>query len=141
MKTPVVITLSTLALGVIANFIWIEDVGIAIQPLSTSAAAWLNAAALYVLLAKRGHFRVEAWLGKRLGKQLIAALAMGATIWLVGGLLGGFFAGSVGERLIGTVALIGAGSLVYFTLAWVTGGMDKEDVLVLLRRKKVDDVQ
>jgi putative peptidoglycan lipid II flippase len=141
MKTPVVITLATLALGVIANFIWIEDVGIAILPLSTSAAAWLNAAALYVLLAKRGHFRVEAWLGKRLGKQLIAALAMGATIWLVGGLLGGFFAGSVGERLIGTVALIGAGSLVYFTLAWITGGMDKEDVLVLLRRKKVDDVQ
>ena len=52
-------------------------------------------------------------------------------------MLGGYFAGSVGERLIGTMALIGAGSLVYFTLAWVIGGMDKEDVLVLLRRKKV----
>ena len=138
MKTPVIITLVTLALGVIANFIWIDDVGIAILPLSTAAAAWLNAAALYLLLARRGHFRVEGWLGKRLGKQLVAALAMGATIWLVGSLLGGYFAGSVGERLIGTVALIGAGSLVYFTLAWVTGGMDKEDILVLLRRKKVE---
>ena len=56
---------------------------------------------------------------------------------VVGRLLAAYFGGSVGERLIGTVALIGAGSLVYFTLAWMTGGMDKEDVLVLLRRKKV----
>ena len=38
-------------------------------------------------------------------------------------------------------ALIGAGSVVYFALAWITGGMDREDVLVLLRRKKVEDGQ
>lgn len=137
MKTPVVLTLVTLALGVAANFIFIEEVGIAILPLTTSAAAWLNALALYALLAARGHFRLERWLAARLVKQLAAALAMGATIWLVGGLLDGFFAGSVGERLLGTIALVGAGSIVYFALAWATGGMDKEDVLVLLRRKKV----
>ena len=64
---------------------------------------------------------------------------MGATIWLVGGLLEGYFAGSVGQRLIGTVALIGAGSVVYFALAWITGGMDRDDLLVLLRRKKVEE--
>jgi putative peptidoglycan lipid II flippase len=138
MKTPVVITLVTLALGVIANFIWIDDVGIAILPLTTSLAAWANALALYFLLAKRGHFRVEGWLAARLAKQLIAAIAMGATIWLVGGLLESYFAGSVGQRLFGTVALIGAGSFVYFALAWITGGMDREDLLVLLRRKKVE---
>jgi putative peptidoglycan lipid II flippase len=138
MKTPVVLTLVTLALGVIANFIWIDDVGIAILPLTTSAAAWLNALALYFLLAKRGHFRIEGWLAARLLKQVAAAAAMGATIWLVGGVLHGHFAGSVGQRLLGTVALIGAGSTVYFALAWITGGMDREDLLVLLRRKKVE---
>jgi len=138
MKTPVVVTLATLALGVIANFIWIDDFGIAVLPLTTSAAAWLNALALYALLAARGHFRIEGWLVSRLARQLAAAAAMGATIWLVGGLLEDSFAGSVGERLLGTLALIGAGSVVYFTLAWVTGGMDKEDLLVLLRRKKVE---
>ena len=137
MKTPVIITLVALALSVIANFLFIEEVGIAILPLTTAAAAWLNALALYVLLAARGHFRVEGWLGIRLAKQLAAALAMGATIWLVGGLLEDYFAGSVGQRLVGTVALIGAGSIVYFALAWTTGGMDKDDLLVLLRRKKV----
>jgi putative peptidoglycan lipid II flippase len=139
MKTPVIVTLVTLALGVIANFVWIDDVGIAILPLTTSAAAWANAIALYVLLAVRGHFRVEGWLAARLAKQLIAALAMGATIWLVGQVLEGYFAGSVGQRLLGTIALIGAGSVVYFALAWITGGMDREDLLVLLRRKKVEE--
>ncbi|HJU76515.1 MAG TPA: murein biosynthesis integral membrane protein MurJ, partial [Sphingomicrobium sp.] len=116
-----------------------DDIGIAILPLTTSVAAWLNALGLYVLLARRRYFRVEGWLALRLAKQLVAALAMGATIWLVGRVLGGYFSGSVGQRMIGTVALIGAGSLVYFALAWITGGMDKEDLLVLLRRKRVED--
>jgi len=138
MKTPVMITLTSLALGVAANFLFIEEVGIAILPMTTSAAAWLNAVALYVLLVMRGHFRVEGWLAARLAKQLAAAAAMGVTIWLVGGLLDGYFAGSVGQRLVGTAALIGAGATVYFALAWVTGGMDKEDLLVLLRRKRVE---
>ena len=137
MKTPVTITLTTLALGVVANFIWIDDVGIAILPITTAGAAWLNVLGLYALLAARGHFRVEGWLAARLAKQLAAALAMGATIWFVGGFLEAYFAGSVGQRLIATMALIGAGSIVYFALAWMTGGMDKEDLLVLLRRKKV----
>jgi putative peptidoglycan lipid II flippase len=138
MKTPVIIALVTLALSVIANFIWIEDVGIAILPLTTALAAWANALALLFLLASRGHFRVEGWLAVRLAKQLAAALAMGATIWLVGGLLEDYFAGSISQRLVGTMALIGAGSAVYFALAWVTGGMDRDDLLVLLRRKKVE---
>ena len=137
MKTPVTITLTTLALGVVANFLWIDEVGIAILPITTAGAAWLNVLGLYALLAARGHFRVEGWLAARLAKQLAAALAMGATIWFVGGFLEAYFAGSVGQRLIATMALIGAGSIVYFALAWMTGGMDKDDLLVLLRRKKV----
>jgi putative peptidoglycan lipid II flippase len=96
---------------------------------------------LYFLLARRGEFKIEGWLAARLVKQLIAAAAMGATIWLVGSMLEGYFAGSVAKRLIGTAALIGTGSIVYFALAWITGGMDKEDILVLLRRKKVEGEQ
>ena len=65
-----------------------------------------------------------------------ALAAERATIWLVGHLLAEYFAGSVGQRLIGTMALIGAGSLIYFTLAWVIGAMNKDDIMVLLRRKK-----
>ena len=48
--------------------------------------------------------------------------------------LADWFSGSISQRLLGTVALIGAGSIVYFALAWFTGGMDKDDLLILLRR-------
>ncbi len=139
MKTPVYITLATLALSVVANFALIDRYGIVVLPFTTAAAAWANAIVLYVLLARRGQFRIEGVLASRLVKQLIAAVAMGATIWLVGGLLQDFFAGSIGKRLIGTIALIGTGAVVYFVLAWVTGGMDKDDILVLLRKKKVSE--
>jgi putative peptidoglycan lipid II flippase len=61
---------------------------------------------------------------------------MAAAIWAVGEALSGWFAGSTGRRLLGVGALVGAGSLVYFTVAWVIGAMNREDILILLRKKK-----
>jgi putative peptidoglycan lipid II flippase len=39
-------------------------------------------------------------------------------------------------RLIMVVAIVPVGVLVYFGLGWVIGAIDKDDVMVLLRRKK-----
>jgi putative peptidoglycan lipid II flippase len=38
--------------------------------------------------------------------------------------------------LLGVAALVAAGSVVYFAVAWVIGAMNKDDILILLRRKK-----
>ncbi|HKR24885.1 MAG TPA: murein biosynthesis integral membrane protein MurJ, partial [Allosphingosinicella sp.] len=137
MKTPVWIAFVMLGLGIAANFALIPILGIAALAATTAASAWLNALALYVVLHRRGHFRMERWLWVRLAKQLFAAAVMAAILWLVQGQLEGFFDGSAGRRILAVGALVSAGALVYFTLAWTTGGMDKEDVLVLLKRKKV----
>jgi putative peptidoglycan lipid II flippase len=48
----------------------------------------------------------------------------------------GFFAGSTGRRIIAVGALVGVGAAVYFGLAWITGGMDKDDIRALVSRKK-----
>ena len=53
------------------------------------------------------------------------------------GPLASLFLGSAGERLIGVGALVGAGIVTYFALAWVIGGMNKDDLTELVRRKKV----
>lgn len=137
MKTPVIIAAVALALGVGANFALIPVIGIAALALTTSASAWINAIVLYVLLRARGHFRIEGWLWGRIARQLLAAAAMAAALWLVREQLDGFFAGSAGRRLIGVVALVSAGGLVYFAVAWTIGAMNRDDVLILLRRKKV----
>jgi hypothetical protein len=49
----------------------------------------------------------------------------------------GLFDGSAGQRLVAIAAVVAAGSAVYFVIAWFSGAMDREDLLILLRRKKV----
>jgi putative peptidoglycan lipid II flippase len=60
---------------------------------------------------------------------------MAATLWAVGAALPGFFSGGVGHRLIGVGALVGSGLAVYFPMVWLIGGMDKDDINALLRRR------
>jgi putative peptidoglycan lipid II flippase len=138
MKTPVGIAVGTLMGSVLLNFILVPRLGIVALPLSTAIGAWVNALLLAGLLATRGHFRVPGWLASRLVRQLLAGAAMGAALWAVQGALAGRFAGSTGERILGLGALVGTGGLIYFAVAWVIGGINREDILILLRKKKVD---
>nr|MBA3729960.1 polysaccharide biosynthesis C-terminal domain-containing protein [Sphingomonas sp.] len=135
MKTPVIVAFVALVLGVGANFALIPAIGIAALPATTAASAWLNALTLYAILARRGHFHFEGWLVSRLVRQLVAAAAMAGALYGVQLLLAGRFAGSAGERLLGVAALVGVGGAVYFTVAWVIGAMNRDDVRILLRRK------
>jgi putative peptidoglycan lipid II flippase len=51
-------------------------------------------------------------------------------------LLGGWFTGGVARRMVGVGAIVGTGLAVYFPAAWLLGGMDKEALKALVRRKK-----
>jgi putative peptidoglycan lipid II flippase len=93
---------------------------------------------LYVILSRRGHFRIELWLWGRIARQFIAGAAMAAALYGVLHLLGGFFSGSAGHRLIAVGLVIGVGLAIYFPLAWMIGGMDREDVLILFRKKQAE---
>jgi len=137
MKTPVVVALVALSIGIGLNFALIPVIGITALATTTALSAWLNALVLYVILVRRGHFRFEPWLASRLIRQLVAAAAMAAALYGVRELLEGFFAGSAGNRLIGVTALVSVGGLVYFAVAWSIGAMDRDDILILLKRKKV----
>ena len=136
-KTPVKIAVGTLLGSVLLNFILLPSLGIIALPLSTAIGAWANALLLAALLHRRGHFRVPGWLASRLLRQIIAGAAMGAALWFVQGALADRFAGSTVDKVLGLVALVGTGGLVYFAIAWVIGGMNRDDILILLRKKKV----
>jgi putative peptidoglycan lipid II flippase len=136
--TPVKTAVVVLVVNIILNFllIWVFDFGIGGLAAAVALSSWLNCAILYVLLHRRGHFRVEKWLMSRLVRQLAAGLAMVLVLVLIRHALTGWFQGSVGERLVGTVALVGGGMAVYFPLVWVLGGTDKEELRTLLRRRR-----
>jgi putative peptidoglycan lipid II flippase len=91
---------------------------------------------LYVTLRRRGHFSISAHVASRVGRQLVAGLAMGATLYGVNLLLGPLFDGSTIERMAALTVLVGSGGLVYFGLGWMIGAIDRDDVLILLKRKK-----
>jgi putative peptidoglycan lipid II flippase len=136
-RTPVIVAVGTLLGGVALNFVLVPRLGIVALPLSTAIGAWANALILAVLLHARGHFQIPGWLASRVARQLIAGAAMGAALWTLEGALADRFAGSTVDQVLGLGVLVSVGGLLYFAVAWTIGAMNREDVLILLRRKKV----
>ena len=136
--TPVKVALVVLAVNIFLNFVLIWGLGYGIGGLAAAVAisSWLNCTILYVLLHRRGHFRIEKWLASRLFRQLVAAAAMAAVLIAVRTALAGWFLGSAGHRLAAVVAIVGAGLVVYFPLVWVLGGTDREELKALLKRRR-----
>ena len=134
-RTPVMIAMAILVAGIVANFILIPVLGIYSLALVTSASAWLNFALLFGFLFARGHFRLPGWLVGRLLRQLVAALAMAAALYFLREALGDRFFGSVGERFLGLAALVGTGAAVYFSVAWLIGGIDRQAIRDLRTRR------
>ncbi len=135
-RTPVVIGIAALVIGVLSNFILVPRLGLVALPLGTAASAWLNCLALYVLLHRRGHYRLTGAVAFRVTRQLVAGLAMGVTLWLLNHELAAFMAQSKIFLVIGLAITGGAGVLVYFGLGWVIGALDKDDIATLIKRKK-----
>ena len=134
--TPVKTAGIVLAANVALNFLLIPPFGIAGLAAAIAICSWLNCVMLYVILHRRGHFRIERWLGLRIARQLFAGLVMAAALFAIRHALSGWFAGSVGHRMAGVVAIVGGGLAVYFPLVWLIGGMGKEDIQALLRRRR-----
>ncbi len=138
-KTPVRIAMSVLGLGVVANFALIPVMGIYALATVTSASAWINFFLLFGILYHRGHFRMPGWLVSRVARQLIAAFAMSGALYAVKIVIGDMYFGNTIEKIISLGALVGTGGIVYFAVAWVIGGIDRDAIMILLRKKKVTD--
>ena len=134
--TPVKTAAFVLLAHVVLNFVLIPPFGIGGLAAAIAIASWLNCLILYVILHRRGHFRVEGWLASRVARQLVAAATMVAALLVIRHVMGDWFTGSVGHRMAGVVAIVGAGMAVYFPLVWMLGGLDKDAVKALLRRKR-----
>jgi putative peptidoglycan lipid II flippase len=138
-KTPLRIALWVLAANVAMNFALVPFYGLYGLALALMLTAWLNCALLYITLNRRGHFSLSPEILRRVSRQILAGLAMGTTLYAVNLGLGPMFDGSALDRMIALSLLVGSGGLVYFGLGWMIGAMDRESILILLRRKKPAD--
>ena len=138
-KTPLRIALWVLAANIAMNFALVPFYGLYGLAIALMLTAWLNCALLYITLNRRGHFSLSPEVLRRVSRQILAGLAMGATLYGVNLGLGPMFDGSALDRMIALSILVGSGGLVYFGLGWMIGAMDRESILILLRRKKPAD--
>jgi putative peptidoglycan lipid II flippase len=135
-KTPVYIAMGILLLSIPANFLLIPIMGITALATVTSIGSWANFTLLFVILYARGQFRMPAWLVGRVARQLIAALAMGAALWFLQARLSTGFFGTERGEFVALALLCGVGGLVYFGVAFLIGGVDREALLALRRRPR-----
>ncbi|MFM7028513.1 MAG: murein biosynthesis integral membrane protein MurJ [Chakrabartia sp.] len=138
-KTPLKIAMWVLAANIALNFALVplfELHGLAAALMLT---AWLNCAMLYATLHKRGHLTISKAVAGRVARQVVAALAMAATLYGVNLAIGPMFNGGTLARMIALSVLIGAGGIVYFGLGWLIGAFDREALIGLIRRRKASD--
>jgi putative peptidoglycan lipid II flippase len=61
---------------------------------------------------------------------------MGAAIFILAPLGTAYYGAGGLARVLSILALVGAGAMVYFGLAWVTGAIDKSKIALLTSRQK-----
>lgn len=142
--TPVKISAVAMVVNVILNLILMRSLGHVGIALATAVSAWLNAALLGGVLARRGHLIADARLIKRVPRILLASAAMGLAVWVslfvlttvFGPVFGlpGQAAGPEIARSLGIGSLIAIGVLVYGGVLLATGGAAISDLKALRRR-------
>jgi putative peptidoglycan lipid II flippase len=134
-RTPMRIAILAIGLNLIGNLtlIWpLQHVGIA---LATAISAWANAGMLYVTLKRRGSFFVDEGLARVAPRMLAAALAMGATLWVLNGLVMPHVTGSLLQRVGALAVLVGSGAVVYFGAGFLLKAYSPAQLLQSFRRE------
>jgi putative peptidoglycan lipid II flippase len=133
-KTPVkiavvcVVANTALALALMRP---LAHVGIA---LATAASAWLNVAALAVILHRRGYLAPDAPLIRRSPRMLLASVVMAGALWTVLPGLQPWLSGALAYRAAALALLVGLGLAVFGAAAILAGAADRAEMRRLFRR-------
>lgn len=133
--TPVKIAAVAMVLNIMLNLILMRvmaHVGIA---LASAISAWVNAAALGVVLARRGHLVFDDRLRRRLPRILAATAVMAALLLAAEAALAAPLAGPLWQRVAALGALVAGGMVVYAAAAQLLGASSAAELKRLLKRR------
>jgi putative peptidoglycan lipid II flippase len=133
--TPVRYAMISMGVNLALNLALIVPLAHMGPPLATAIASTVNVAMLYITLTRRGHFTPDARLRHRAPRLALAALAMGAVLWLGEGRLMPYTHGSWLVRFLALATLVGSGALVYGLATIVLGAFTRDDIALLKRRR------
>ena len=132
-STPVRIAAAGMAVNIVLNLILMKvwgHVGIA---LASSVAAWVNAAALAVVLKRRGQLTIDSRLAQRGPKIVLASAGMAACLFAGERLVAPPCAGPCAANVPALVVLIFGGMVVFGGLAYILGAARWSDLKGLRR--------
>src|SRR5215471_15606879 len=133
--TPVKVAIAAMMANLCLTLLlmqFLAHVGIA---LATTAAGWINALTLLVLLMRRRHFHLDHRARRNLPRIGMAALGMGVILVLLRIGLAPALSGAPLARLGALTALVGAGLASFALLALAFGIADWRELLGRLRRQ------
>lgn len=133
-RTPMLIALGAIALNLGGNLLLsrlLDHVGIAV---ATSVSAWANVAVLAWVLIARRHWHPDSGLVKTAPRMLLAALLMAAVLWVMNPFVLPLAEGSLPERALGMLLLVGSGGLVYAGVGLLIGAWSPRQLINSFRR-------
>jgi len=133
-RTPVRFALVAIAVNIVGNVALIPTIGYLGPPVATAVSAAINAALLFWTLRKRGQFKADARLLRRLPRLALAAAIMGGALALALPLIRPFMAGDMVQRGVTLAVLVAAGGAVYIAASFLTGAFRLSDLKALRRR-------
>ncbi len=134
-RTPVLTAIASLAINIALNLVLVPRMGIVGLALAGSIAAWANAALLYAILHRRGHYRMSALTAGRIARIVVAAALMGAVLWWAIPHFGAAFVGAELGRLVAVGAVVALGGAVFFGSAFALGVVNRDTIGQLRRRQ------
>lgn len=114
---PVKLAVMSMLFNLAGNLLLIWPLGHVGIALSTAVAAWVNAAALWWVLRRRGHFFIDARLLRALPRLAAACAAMAALLLALVPLLLPYMGEGLLVRAAALAVLIGSGGLAYLAVA------------------------
>ncbi len=137
-KTPMYAAAAAMITNIVLSislFPYLEEVAIA---LATTLSGWLNAAILFVLLMRRGHWPLDMAVLRRGAIMLVVSVVMAIVLFVAARGLSSAFEPATGVLIqaAALLVLVVAGAAFYFALAHVTGAADLRALMRSLRRKQ-----
>ncbi len=136
-RTPVVTAAISLTITAALNYYFVFVMGIGVVGLAIAGAvgAWTNIAMLSGILHVRGFYKMPGRIFGRILRIVMAAAAMGASLWWLMTKIEPWFVGTYGQQALGLAAILTTGLLTYATAAIMLGVLDKATLQRLMRRQ------
>lgn len=135
--TPLRIAVVVMVVNALASIILVftlpQGIAHAGIALATGIAGWLNSGLLAATLMRRGHWRLDAQLKRRMPRLVLSAIGMGAVLFGAAHILAPLWTGGEALRLIGLGMLVLSGLIGYFALVFLSRGAEIADLRRLKR--------